>query len=328
MPEQHHLERFLWFHDRIKAGQFPNSRHLVQKFEISERTAHRVIEFMRDRLEAPLEFIHSRNGFQYSDSSFEIPGHWISETNVLALSLAVRLASTIPDPALKDDLCRLIKRVTSMTGADELNCMQKVDLKISVKNIEYAMVDTAIFRQTVEALFKNSALIITYYSPHTNQTSTRTIQPLHLMHYMGSWHLLAWCTSCKDLRDFSLARIHQIAPTNEKIPFPTNLPNIKDYTRKHFGIMQGSTTSQVILQFSPQISPWIKEQSWHPEQKTHTTPNGSLRLEFPVADFRELVRTILSHGSAVQIVGPPELKNLVRQEIEKMAKNYCCLDTF
>ncbi|MFH0783506.1 MAG: WYL domain-containing protein, partial [Pseudomonadota bacterium] len=98
--------------------------------------------------------------------------------------------------------------------------------------------------------------------------------------------------------------------------------DIKEYTRKHFGIMQSGLTSRVVLQFSPAISPWIAEQSWHPEQKTETGPDGSLRLKFPVADFRELVRTILSHGAEVSVIEPEELKNLVGKEIERMAKNY------
>ncbi len=322
MSDHQQFERVAWFHGRIKTGKFPNSCHLVEEFEISKRTAHRIIEYLRERIQAPIEYSHERRGFYYSDAAYEIPGHWISETNILALSLAVRLASTIPDPALKDDLCRLINRVTGIAGKNSRACLQQVDGKVSVKNIEYAMVNTATFRQCVESLFAGGALRITYHSPHRGTTSTRSIQPLHLMHYMGSWHLIAWCTKRLKLRDFALARIREIAQTDEIIAVPVDLPDIKEYTRKHFGIMQSGTTSRVVLQFSPTISPWIAEQSWHPEQKADTGPDGSLRLEFPVADFRELVRTVLSHGAEVSVVEPEELKNLVGKEIERMAKNY------
>lgn len=322
MSDRQQFERVSWFHGRIKAGSFPNSGHLVEEFEISRRTAFRDFDFMRDYLNAPLEFDRARRGFYYSDAAYEIPGHWISETNILALSLAVRLASTIPDPALKDDLCRLINRVTGIAGKNSRACLQQVDGKVSVKNIEYALVNTGTFRQCVESLFAGRALRITYHSPHGGSTSARTIQPLHLMHYMGSWHLIAWCTKRLKLRDFALARIREIAQADETIAVPADLPDIKEYTRKHFGIMQSGTTSRVVLQFSPAISPWIAEQSWHPEQKADTGPDGSLRLEFPVADFRELVRTILSHGAEVSVIEPVELKNLVGKEIGKMAKNY------
>jgi predicted DNA-binding transcriptional regulator YafY len=47
-------ERFLWFHNQVKAEKYPNSRTLAEKSELSRKTAQRDIEFMRDRLGAPL----------------------------------------------------------------------------------------------------------------------------------------------------------------------------------------------------------------------------------------------------------------------------------
>lgn len=313
------FERFLWFHAQIKSGRYPNSRHLAEEFEISGRTAHRDIEFMRDRCSYPLQFDRGRNGYRYTDATWEIPYQWIDESNVLALSLAVRLASTLPDPALKDDLCRMIDRVTMLP---DRSCLDQLSRKVSVKNIEYARVGTGTFRQAVEALFTDRPLRITYHSPHNGNTSSRTIQPLHLMHYMGSWHLIAWCGLREELRDFALARIREIAPGAERLPVPADLPDIKEYTRRNFGLMQGDTASRVILEFSPQIAAWIKEQCWHPDQIARTAPNGALRLEFPAADFRELVKTVLSHGAEVRVIEPPELRLLVQEEIEKMAKIY------
>jgi predicted DNA-binding transcriptional regulator YafY len=322
MSERLQYERFFWFHGRIKAGRHPNTRHLVEEFGISPRTAQRDIDFMRERFLAPLLYDFHKKGYRYTDEAFEIPGHWISETNILALAFAVRLASTIPDPALKDDLCRLIDRVTGATGKKGKACLHRVTEKLSVKNIEYARVDTTTFRQAAEALFDERALHITYHSPHTNATTSRTIRPLHLMHYMGSWHLLAWCTHRGQIRDFALARIQEIASSAETITLPADLPPIKELTRRHFGIMQGEETAMVTLRFSARIAPWIAEQIWHPQQQTESTPNGGLLLTFPAADFRELVGIVLSHGAEVRVIEPVELKNLVREEIDRMGKMY------
>ncbi len=322
MSERLKYERFLWFHGKVKAGRYPNAKHLAEKFEMCGRTAQRDVEFMRDRLHAPLEFDRSRCGYRYSDTSYELPAHWLSEANVLALALAVRLASTIPDPALKEELCHFINRLLETSGGDGESCIDRLEDKISVKNIEYARVDERIFRQTVRALFDDQALRITYHSPHTARTSTRIIQPLHLMHYMGSWYLLAWCTASRAIRDFALSRLRAIELSPEPVELPADLPPIKEYTRNHFGIMQGSETIAVALRFSPKISPWLAEQIWHPQQRTSTEPGGSLLLEFPAADFRELVRIVLAHGAEIQVVSPQELRILVREEIERMTKIY------
>ncbi|RJX31248.1 MAG: transcriptional regulator [Desulfurivibrio sp.] len=322
MSDRLKYERFCWFHGRIKAGCHPNAARLAEEYEISRRTAQRDIDFMRDHLGAPLAFDRRRRGYFYTDDSFELPGYWFSETNILALALAIRLASTIPDHSFKDDLCRLIGRVLGVVGKKKESCLEEVGERVSVKNIEYSQVDDWCFRQAVQALFDDSSLRITYRSPHSGKTSTRHVRPLHLMHYMGSWHLLAWCAASGAIRDFALSRIRTMAPSAERIDLPADLPSLKEYTRRHFGIMQGADPVEAVLRFSPQAAAWVGEQIWHPEQQTTSEADGSLLLRFSVADFRELVKKILSHGAEVRVVAPPELRELVSDEIKKMTKIY------
>ena len=321
MSERLKFERFVWFHGQVKQLRYPNSRSLIEEFEVSERTAQRDIEFMRCHLQAPLIFDRRRNGYSYNDNTFEIPVHWLDEDNLLALALAARLASTIPDTAVKEDLCRLVGRMLSLSRNEGYACLDRLSDKISVKNIEYARVDEQFFRLVVRALFNDCALHITYRSPYSGIVTERTVQPLHLIHYMGSWYLLAWCTAREALRDFALARLQTVEPAATPVHVPTNLPLIKEFTRRNFGIMQGEKTTTVTLHFSPHIAPRILELIWHPDQQADLKPDGSLLLSFPTADFRELIRNILSYGADVRVVEPPELRNLVRQEIEKMYRN-------
>lgn len=323
MSERLKFERFVWFHGQVKRLRYPNSRGLVEEFEVSERTAQRDIDFMRDRLLAPLAFDRLRNGYRYTDDAYEIPIHWLDEDNLLALALAARLASTIPDTAVKEDLCRLIGRMLRLSRNEGYTCLDRLGDKISVKNIEYARVDEQFFRLVVHALFDDCALHITYHSPHSGAVSERTVQPLHLIHYMGSWHLLAWCATKAALRDFALARLQAVALADQPLHLPDTLPPIKEYTRRHFGIMQGETATTVTLRFSAHLAPRILEQIWHPDQQTSLEPDGSLLLSFPTADFRELTRNVLSYGAEVRVEEPAELRELVRGEIEKMFRNLC-----
>lgn len=327
MSERLKFERFIWFHSQVKRLRFPNSRSLVEEFEVSERTAQRDIEFIRCRLQAPLVFDRRNNGYRYTDNSFEIPVHWLNEANLLALVLAARLATTIPDTTVKDDLCRLIGRMLSLSRTEGYSCLDKLSDKISVKNIEYARVNEHFFRVVVRALFDDRSLRINYRSPYSGTISERSIRPLHLMHYMGSWYLLAWCSTREAIRDFALSRLQQVEFDDKPVQIPVGLPPIKEFTRRHFGIMQGENVTSVTLCFSPAITPRILEQIWHPRQQTRINPDGSLLLSFPTADFRELTRKILSYGAEVRVVEPAELGNLVRSEIEKMFRNISSPDT-
>jgi predicted DNA-binding transcriptional regulator YafY len=125
-----------------------------------------------------------------------------------------------------------------------------------------------------------------------------------------------------ELRNFALSRIRNITLADENLILPGDLPELKEYTRQHFGIMQGDNSTEVLLRFNSRISTRIGEQIWHPQQRSTPNPDGSLTLGFPVADFRELVKIILSYGADIEVLQPQELKELVKEEIDRMTKIY------
>lgn len=321
MGDRLKYERFLWFHGKVKARSYPNARTLSDAFELSCRTAQRDIEFMRDRLRAPLAYDGDRKGYAYTDWSFELPGLLLTEENIVAVALAVRLASSVPDERMKQSLCSFLDDLLGRTGSPGL-CSTDIAELISVKNIEYSKVSAPYFPQIAEALLKNRALRIKYHSPHKEETTTRVIVPLHLLLYMGSWHLIAYCTLKKELRDFVVSRIASVTSHEGAVAVPRKLPSPKEYVRKNFGIMQGNKGIPVKLRFSPEVTPWVREQVWHPAQKTVFGRDGSLTLSFPVADFREIRRRILFYGADVKVLSPQELARDMKQEIRRMTRVY------
>jgi hypothetical protein len=57
------FERALWIDREVRAGRFPNARKVAARFEVSERTAQRAFDLMRDRMFAPLEYSAEHRGF-------------------------------------------------------------------------------------------------------------------------------------------------------------------------------------------------------------------------------------------------------------------------
>ena len=315
-------ERFLWFHNQVKSDRYPNSRNLAETFELSQKTAQRDIEFIRDRMRAPLVYVPDKRGYAYADKAYELPGIWITGEELAGLFIASRLASTIPDRGLKSSFRSFLQQVVSFCTLDTPFSLDELTERISVKNIEYARVDAAIFQKIVDALFYKKALKIEYYSPHKDEATQRVIFPLHLLQYMGSWHVISHCLLRGELRDFALSRIRAIKPALErsKPEFPSD--SIKEYIRKNFGLISKGTRIEVCLKFLPDIVPWISEQIWHPEQKQVAYPDGSLCLTFTVADLREVKREVLKYGAQVEVLSPAALRDEVRAEIEKMAGIY------
>ncbi|MDX2038336.1 MAG: HTH domain-containing protein [Isosphaeraceae bacterium] len=58
------IQRILILDREIRSGRFPNSRRFIELLEVDRRTILRDLEFMRDRLHAPIEFDRRRQGYR------------------------------------------------------------------------------------------------------------------------------------------------------------------------------------------------------------------------------------------------------------------------
>jgi predicted DNA-binding transcriptional regulator YafY len=315
-------ERYFWFHKEVKAGKHPNARILSEEFEISQKTAQLDIEFIRDRLQAPLEYSHKNRGYFYCDDSFELPSLWLKPGELVSLVLAQRLATSIPDLKIKASLNSALKKLFSSLSEKMGITIENITNKISLKNVEYYSVDENLFNSVLESLLKNISSKITYYSPHSNKFSERNILPLHLLNYMGNWHLIAYCALRKRLRTFALSRIKSFDKSDNEIKLPDNLPDIKDYLRKNFGIFYGGDTIEVLLAFSPKVAGFVKEQIWNKRQKIEDREDGGIVMKLPVSDFREIKKEVLKFGADVEVLAPDDLRNEIKKEIERMRGIY------
>lgn len=76
----------------------------------------------------------------------------------------------------------------------------------------------------------------------------------------------------------------------------------------------------VKILFSPRIADYIAGRTWHPKQKLTWMNNGSLLLEFPVVDTRDIVPWVLGCGMHILKLEPKSLRQAVTKAVEQLAK--------
>jgi predicted DNA-binding transcriptional regulator YafY len=311
-------ERYLWFHGRLQGKKYPKIGDLAGRFEISRRQAAREIEFMRLFLEAPIEYSREHGGYFYTDDNFQFPGLWVSEEEIVSLIVSRRLAAAMPDRNLKKKLDSFLEKIGRNIDLD----LSRLESKISLKNVRYYRVEAAIFSAVLLALSHDRQLAITYASGYTAEITQRTVDPLHLLLYMGNWHLIAYCRQRRGIRDFLLSRMKTAETLADRIENPVNPEEIKEKIEKRYGIFFDGPATQVVLRFQPQSARLVCDQVWFPGQVSETQPDGGLVLKFPVADFREIIRDILPFAADVEVLEPPALRQLIRETIARLAGMY------
>lgn len=313
-------ERLFWFDRRVRNGRYPNSRQLAEKFEISHRTAKRLITFMRDRLCAPLVYDARRRGYAYEDTSFELSQIPISQEELLAILMARRLLSETAGGFISDAIRRFGDKLIADTAALGL-APDRLRKCFSASWHGHSPVSAEIFQAVCTALIENRPLKIDYQSPCTAEPTHRIVEPHHLRYYMGSWVLFAWCRLRNDWRMFFLSRMCSFAIMEEAFD-PRPFREWQAVLDGAFGLYHSEQHTPVVLRFRPERARFVREQVWHADQRMRDLPDGGLRLSFPVADFGEVKMMILGFGADVVVEAPEALRREISEEIERMAGVY------
>jgi predicted DNA-binding transcriptional regulator YafY len=303
---------------------------LMDALEVSRATLKRDLEYMRNRLNAPIiwdrnagnsggyrfELVHVETGGQY-----ELPGLWFNSSEVHALLTMQHLLTNLdPGGILTPHIQPLIARLNNLLGTAE-NTAEEIRRRVMIVGLGKRDLKLAHFESVGAALLRRKRLQLRYFARGSGETTEREVSPQRLVYYRENWYLDAWCHLRNGLRNFAIDSI-QHAELIEKKAREVSLRSMNEALGPGYGIFSGRDLQTAKLRFTPQRARWVAQETWHPKQHGRYTDDGSWLLDFPYADHRELIMDILKFGADVEVLGPAELRQRVKDEIAEMTMLY------
>lgn len=314
------IHRILEIDKEIRAGNYPNSTSLKTKFEVSRATIMRDIEFLRDRYEAPLEYDSLKNGYYYSDKNFFIQSVMLSEGELFTVSTIMPLLEQYKNTPLEESFKKIMNKITEMLP-DQIS----VDSSFMNDEIKFISdplpkIDEEIFNKVFKAAKTQNTIEYSYKSLKRQDYATRKLNPYQVLCQKGNWYICGYCHTHNDIRIYALSRIKNLEITNEKFK-PDPDFKIEKYIDPSFGVWTTNEEPQKIeLLFDKNINTYILERTWHATQEIKQNDDGSVLLSFMTNQLQETLHWVLSFGSSVQVLNPPKLVELVKEEAEKILK--------
>ena len=318
------VERLYHLHNILSQRRTPISRQdLMERLECSQATLYRLVAELRDFLGAPLEQDADNRGFYYDrsyDQPFELPGIWISPAELQALLTARQVLGNVQPGLLAGELESLQGRISSLLQHKGVDA-QESRFRIHIQSVAGRPVPEHLFQDVMSALIGRQQLHISYHGRRKDDLSERDISPQRLTQYRNSWYLDAWCHKAAGLRSFSLERISDQALLGE---VAKEVPDevLTAHFDSAYGIFSGPAEHTARLKFTPEMSRWIAEERWHPDQKGFYDDEGAWTMELPFSSARELVMDILRYGSEVEVISPDFLRNAVAESARQAAAIY------
>ncbi len=317
-------ERFYKIDQMLQGGRCVAFVKLQEALGVSRAQLKRDLAYMRERLNAPIEYDRDANGYRFgrprAGPRYALPGLWFSAAEIHALLTMQHLLENLQPGLLTPHVKPLLARFAAILGSGD-HSHEEVARRVRVLHLAAREMQHEHFAAVAQATLGRRRLRIRHYNRIEDRETERTISPQRLVHYRDNWYVDAYCHLRGDLRSFAVDAIRAAEPLDERAK-EVPKAELDEYLKSGYGIFAGRKVTWAKLRFSPLAARWVAAQRWHSKQRAAFDGDGSYLLEVPYADDRELVMDILKYGPEVEVLAPAGLRSRVAAQLAAASKRY------
>jgi len=313
------LARMLQIHQAIQSGGYPNATTLGRQLEVCTKSIHRDLDFMRDRLQLPLQYDDKRFGYFYTEPVKAFPTLQITEGELFALVVAERALQQYRGTSFEKPLLSALRKMEQSLPDTISLSLTDVEQTISFRTSSEPILDLEIFDALAKATTARRQIELTYRKPGQQQSEQRIVDPYHLANINGEWFLFAFDHLRNDLRTFVPTRIKAIRPTGKTFERRRKF-SLEERLRGSFAVQSGQGEFDVVLRFHQRVADYVREKRWHESQQLRELKGGGIELRLKLSSLAEVARWVLSWGGDAVVVRPAELAQSVTQAAQKVLR--------
>ena len=203
------IDRLFGMLTLLQSRKYVPAEKIAEKFKISIRTVYRDVKALCES-GVPVSF-EQYKGY------FIVQGYFLSpvaftpdEAN--ALLLMETMVSAFADQSIHKHYSTALTKIKSVMRSAEKDNIESLSqqIKLQVPDRFYRNVEClSLLQKAVSA----KELIELEYENNEMQSSVRKVEPIGLIFYAFSWHLIGWCHLRNDYRDFKITGIKKVRNT-------------------------------------------------------------------------------------------------------------------
>tara|TARA_R110001592_G_scaffold37064_3_gene123932 strand:+ start:2078 stop:3049 length:972 start_codon:yes stop_codon:yes gene_type:complete len=318
-------ERFKKIIALLKSRSSIRKDKFLEEIDISESTFKRDVEYLRDRMGAPIVWDRSLKGYRLElkngqEAKYELPGLWFNASEMYAILAMNELLTNIQPGLLTSQLEPLKTQIRAILEQGN-HRLEDFNDRIRILSFASRKIDLELFGVVSDALLTRNKLQISYSNRERDELTNRVVSPQRLVHYRENWYVDAWCHLRSSIRTFSLEAITNAEKLSHKSK-ELSKKRLSSHLASSYGIFSGKPDKLAVLKFSQKLARWVSSETWHPKQITSFDSENAYFMKIPYHDERELIMDILKYGDEVEVIGPIELRNSVARKLANALSKY------
>lgn len=294
-----------------------SAKDLAEEVGRDIRTVYR---YMRSLDEAGFQIYYDRKRESYSfEDGFQLRKAKLNADEVLALAIAKTQMSSLGKTFSKavDSVEKKVLDVTKKgfvpSSTIFVSHHQETQAEIDVSNL---------LKDLANATIEHNLVHLKYLSMHAQELTERDVEPYYLYFSPdGFWNLRAYCRLRSDWRTFALDRV-QKWKILDKYFIPKLLgDDIGREVTRGFETYVDGEPEEIIVQFSPEIRPYVERRVWHLSQKNKDLPDGWLEMSFTTTGVEAIKYWLYRWIPYFRVVSPVWLRDQMIEDLEAQIEN-------
>lgn len=282
---------------------------LAERFEVSERTIYRDIAALYES-GVPVVSLPAK-GYALMPGYY-LPPLVFTIDEATAIFLGARLLVSQATGNLPVQAEHALSKVAAVLPGETRDRVESLTQILEFYKPEVRFdFDDPIIAMFLQAISEHRVVRLRYHSYSNNEVSERELEPANLTYSRGAWYATGYCRMRQGVRSFRLDRIDELRLLEDRFePGPA--------AQVH---LHGEMVT-VEVRFAPQVVRWVHERQHFAFAGEAESPDGQgVVMTYLVDRPLEMLPWLLSWGASSEVLAPPELRERIREEAEKLAKS-------
>ncbi len=299
---------------QLQSKRVVKAQDIAERFNISLRTVYRDIRTLE---EAGIPLV-GETGIGYSIlDGYRLPPVMFTLEEATAFLTAEKLVEKLTDASTDESYKSAMYKIKSVLRSSEKDYLEVMDEHIEVLNNPYIPKERNP-HNSLQTILKNisekKVMSIHYFANHSQETTSRNIEPIGICYYASNWHLLAFCQLRNDYRDFRIDRINQIIST--PLPFKKEHPSLKMFLKQ---MEQEKEMHSIVMLIDKEIIKHFGEQKYYNGFVSQREVKGKIEMTFLSCSIEGFARWYMMFGDSAEIVSPVSLKQIIKKIANSIA---------
>ncbi|MBR2003053.1 MAG: WYL domain-containing protein, partial [Thermoguttaceae bacterium] len=303
-------------------------RELAERFGASEKTIRRDLTTLAEIFSGlKSEVVAGERGrkryfLRENGISF---GLGLNYDELLALYVGQNLTTPLCGAIFGDELQSALKKIKKALPKDRVEYAERVAplvVRLDPSRPIYPEAATSVVGAALTALGESRKLRMRYRSLKSKTPKTYTAHPYNFVYFRGALYLFGYSCKDKDVRFWKFSRMSGAEALREKFARPKDF-NAEDYLASAFAPYIGETeTARVKMRFFGSSARIVREERLNGCVATTAENDETTLVELETEYGTVFARWALGYGAGAETLEPPEAREAVLAELEKVARRY------